>query len=66
MPVQSQFLQVALEAAKNAEKVIMQHYAHAIAQLCDLYLHTAMLLHSLLTVAAQPLIDAATLLGTTL
>ena len=43
-----------------------QHYAHAIAQLCDLYLHTAMLLHALLAVEAQPLMDAATILGTTL
>ena len=43
-----------------------QHYAHALAQLYDLYSHTAMLLHSLLAVAAQPRIDAATLLGTTL
>ena len=40
-----------------------QHYAHAIAQLCDLYLHTTMLLHALLAVEAQPLMDAATILG---
>ena len=44
----------------------LQHYAHALAQFCDLDLHTDMLLHSLLAVAAQPRIDAATLLGTTL
>ena len=43
-----------------------QHYAHALAQLCDLYSHTAMLLHPLLAVEAQPLMDAATILGTTL
>ena len=43
-----------------------QHYAHAIAQLCDIYLHSTMLLHALLAVEAQPLMDAATVLGTTL
>ena len=43
-----------------------QYYAHAIAQFCDLYLHTAMLLHALLAVEAQPLMDAATILGMTL
>ena len=43
-----------------------QHYAHAIAQLCDLYLHTAMLLHAMLAVEVQPLMDAANILGTTL
>ena len=44
----------------------LQRYAHTLAQLCDLYSHTAMLLHPLLAVAAQPRIDAAALLGTTL
>ena len=43
-----------------------QHYAHALAQLCDLYSHTAMLLHPLLAVEAQPLMVAASLLGMTL
>ena len=44
----------------------LQHYAHVLAQLCDLYLHTAMLLHALIAVEAQPLMDAATTLGATL
>ena len=43
-----------------------QHDAHALAQLCDFYLHTAMLLHPLLAAKVQPLMDAVAILGTTL